>query len=78
MTVKDHSLVAFYFKYLEGRSSFSNFAEVMKIILTDKLVWNVEHLWSMNKSLFFENLQKENFVSQHFVYDNMNVNGRSS
>ena len=34
MTVKDHRLGAFYFKYLAGRSSFSKFAEALKMILT--------------------------------------------
>ena len=34
MAVKDHRLDVFYFKYLEGRSSFSNFAEALKVVLT--------------------------------------------
>lgn len=34
MAVKDHFLNAFCFKYLEGRLSFSNFAESLKMVLT--------------------------------------------
>lgn len=40
MVVKDHNLDAFYFKYLEGRSSFSNVTEALKRILTH--VWNMD------------------------------------
>lgn len=40
MVVKDHNLDAFYLKYLEGRSSFSNVTEALKRILTH--VWNMD------------------------------------
>ena len=59
MAVKDHRLGVFYFKYLEGRSSFSNFAEALKMVLTiSHGQTSVEYGFRVNKSLLFENLQK--------------------
>ena len=34
VAIRDHRLDTFFFKFLEGRPSFSNFANVLKIILT--------------------------------------------
>ena len=34
VVIRDHRLDTFFFKFLEGRSSFSNFANVLKIIVT--------------------------------------------
>ena len=77
MAVKDHHhLDAFYLNYLEERSSFSNFVEAWKMILTlSHRQASVEYSFSVDKSLLIKSLQKESLVSQHIVYVHMNVNG---
>ena len=76
MDVNEHCLNAFYFKYLEGRSSFLNFTETSKIFLTfSHGQASVEHGNNVNRSWLIKNLKKWSIVLQRIVYDHMIVNG---
>ena len=79
VAIRDHRLDTFFFKFLEGRPSFSNFANVLKIILTmSHGQASVERGFSINKSLLVENLSKESLISQRIIYDHMKVNDLQS
>ena len=79
VAIRDHRLDTFFFKFLEGRPSFSNFANVLKIILTmSHEQASVERGFSINKSLPVENLSKESHFSQRIIYDHMKVNDLQS
>ena len=79
VAVRDHRLDTFFFKFIEGRASFSNFANVLKIILTmSHGQASVERGFSINKSLLVENLSKERLISQRIIYDHMKVNDLQS
>ena len=69
VAIRDHRLDTFFFKFLEGRPSFSNFANVLKIILTmSHGKASVERGFSINKSLLVEKLSKESLISQRIIY----------
>ena len=79
VAIRDHRLDTFFFKFLEGRPPFSNFANVLKINLTmSHRQASVEQGFSINKSLLVENLSKESLISQRIIYDHMKLNDLQS
>lgn len=75
VSMKDQRLDTFFFKFLEGRPSFSNLANVVKMILTlSHGQASVERGFSVNKTILVENLGKECLVSQRMIHDHMKIN----
>ena len=78
-TAESRSLDTFYWKLLEGTSSFKNLAEVLKIIITlSHGQASVERGFSVNKSLLVENLAPKSLIAQRIVYDHMKVSNVSA
>ena len=75
VTAEYHRLDTFYWKLLEGTSSFKRLAEVLKIILTlSNGQVSVERGFSVNKSLLVKNLATKSLIAQRIVYDHTKVN----
>ena len=76
---KDQRLDAFYFNYLDGKPSFSNLSEVLKMILTlSHGQASVERGFSVNQNILVENMKAESLMAQRIVNDHMKANDLES
>ena len=79
VTSESHCLDAFYWKVLEGSSSFKKLAAILKIIVTlSHCKVSVERGFSVSKSLLVENRATKNLNAQRIVYDHIKVNNVSA
>ena len=76
VAIRNHRLDTFFFRFLEGRPSVSNLANVLKIMSHRQA--SVERGFSINKSLLVENLSKESLISQRIIYNHMKVHDLQS